>query len=324
MTDTFMGAADEPWIPTLEWLEMKKTEPVVAVDYSKYGWSALVVPSDCPLVSARMDTLATRFLERYGNRRLNQETLERWQIRLQNRFDELVHVMNRAYGMYSDNATAFMGPEGTERTVSGTDTQSGTDSKKAGGTDGVKLSGTDKDTTTTSENIGTSGTDENTLSGTDSVQDSGTDSVVSTRKHSDTPDSSINESDSWAGTYDKDTDATTHGKKETTTYGKTDSRTVSSDTERTGAGTVITQYGKATALEYGRTDATTYGKKVASERTEIERVIGAAALASVNDSIDAYRDLDTLFVAGFENNFLNVWWYRWHASRSKKHTTTRT
>ena len=47
-----------------------------------------------------MPNLKIRFDERYANRRLNSETMERWQVRLQNRFDEVVRRYDRQYELY--------------------------------------------------------------------------------------------------------------------------------------------------------------------------------------------------------------------------------
>ena len=116
------------WLPDLNSLEYwKSQEPT---KYAGYGWSALVVPTECTYVSARMTELGTRFLERYGNRMLNAETLPRWQIRLQNRFDEVVDKWNRAYLLYTTQSTAMLNDikTGTKTTVSGTVQASGSDS----------------------------------------------------------------------------------------------------------------------------------------------------------------------------------------------------
>lgn len=36
---------------------------------------------------------------------------------------------------------------------------------------------------------------------------------------------------------------------------------------------------------------------------------GSQVIQAVNDSIDGWRNIDTAFVASFENLFLNIWWY---------------
>ena len=96
---------DEIWIPTLEEVEYMKSHgsPEEQEYYSKFGWEQLEVPPDCDHVLARMSTLKIRFDERYGGRMLGQETMERWQIRLQNKFDEVVYKWDRAYELYANN-----------------------------------------------------------------------------------------------------------------------------------------------------------------------------------------------------------------------------
>lgn len=36
---------------------------------------------------------------------------------------------------------------------------------------------------------------------------------------------------------------------------------------------------------------------------------GSQVIQAVNDSIDGWRNIDTAFIASFENLFLNIWWY---------------
>lgn len=95
--------ADAPWIPELIDIEAKKVTDQSDY-YRRFGWENLVVPDDCPIVQSRMEYLKIRFDERYANRMLNSETLERWQVRLQNRFDEVVDRYERAYRLYQANA----------------------------------------------------------------------------------------------------------------------------------------------------------------------------------------------------------------------------
>ena len=91
--------ADAPWIPELIDIEsLKRSED--GAYYQQFGWEKLEVPEECPIVASRMEYLKIRFDERYANRMLNSETLERWQVRLQNRFDEVVDRYERAYELY--------------------------------------------------------------------------------------------------------------------------------------------------------------------------------------------------------------------------------
>lgn len=116
--------AYEPWLPTLQDIEKRK-DPNTEIGqyYSRFGFEKLVVPDGCDHVAARMDDLKIIFDERYGFRMLNQETLERWQIRLQNTFDAVVRVYERAYALYEKYNTEMMddmlGGEKITRSTSG-------------------------------------------------------------------------------------------------------------------------------------------------------------------------------------------------------------
>ena len=100
MSEFVFSDAELPWLPTLgdvEYFKVNSDDP----DYWKrFGWEALDVPGEATFVKERMDQLKIRFDERYANRMLNAETMERWQIRLQNRFDEIVRRYNRLYELY--------------------------------------------------------------------------------------------------------------------------------------------------------------------------------------------------------------------------------
>lgn len=100
MSDFTFSDAELPWLPVLcdvEYFKVNSDDPAY---WQKFGWEALEVPEECTYVSGRMDQLKFRFDERYANRMLNSETMERWQIRLQNRFDEVVRRYNRLYELY--------------------------------------------------------------------------------------------------------------------------------------------------------------------------------------------------------------------------------
>ncbi len=188
--------ADEAWIPTLGDILDKRSDPDAHPIYRKVGWDALEVPSDCPNVSARMDVLKVRFDERYLNRMLNAETLERWQVRLQNRFDEVVRRYDRAYSIYEAKNDSMLNDleEGSMTTTKAT----------------------------------------------------------STGRSIDTPDSIINADDDYAD-----------------------------------------------RLNRSQADGET---KVV--------ITGTGLVRSINDTIYEWRDLDTEFVKEFEDNFLNIFWYR--------------
>ena len=83
---------DDVWMPELCDVEQLKqsSDPATAEYYGRFGWENLEVPSDCVVVAARMAWLKTRFDSRYAFRMLSAETMERWQVRLQNSFDVTV------------------------------------------------------------------------------------------------------------------------------------------------------------------------------------------------------------------------------------------
>lgn len=100
MNDFTFSDAELPWLPVLCDVEHFKVNSDDPTYWQKFGWESLEVPEECTYVSNRMDQLKIRFDERYANRMLNSETMERWQIRLQNRFDEVVRRYNRLYELY--------------------------------------------------------------------------------------------------------------------------------------------------------------------------------------------------------------------------------
>lgn len=123
--------ADAPWLPTLADLIIRQDgEQGPMTDYNRYGWKALVVPTDCIYVTRRMEQLDIRFEQRYCDRMIAYETWELWQIKLQERFDSVVRKYERAYRMYLDNEEA-MNQVMPGRTVEFTDkaTAGGSDSR---------------------------------------------------------------------------------------------------------------------------------------------------------------------------------------------------
>lgn len=208
---------DQPWVPTLLDVErMKAAEPDDSpVDWRRFGWSALEVPESAGHVVARFDILGTKFLQRYANRMLNQETMEMWQTKLQSRFDEVVDKYERAYALYEMNETGMLNDSATGRKAIVTAVGEGS--------------------------MSSSDTDE--------------------RRYSDTPDQVINDNDNYAGNITK-------GKSSRT---GTSSNNSSSESE--------------------------------------EKLTGDALIRSVNDNINGWMSIDTAFIASFENNFMNIWWY---------------
>lgn len=98
-------------------------DPDERLYFSRFGFDKLVIPDDCVHVRARFDELTMRFNERYEFRRLGQETMPRWQVRLQNRMDSIVRKYERAYELYEDFATDIHDDvlEGEKEVLSGAD-----------------------------------------------------------------------------------------------------------------------------------------------------------------------------------------------------------
>ena len=221
------GDAELTWLPQLVDIENFKVNSDDPAYWQRFGWEALEVPTDCVLVSRRMDILKTRFDERYANRMVNAETMERWQIRLQNRFDEVVRRYDRMYELYLRYDSDMK-----EDILSG-----------------------DKTVTSSSE----SGSMTATSKGTDTTEGSG--------RNIDTPDENINDVTGYAGSRTEST-------------GKTES----SVTNNTNSANRI-------------------------DSTITRTITGQGVVDSVNDSVMAWRDIDTEFVKEFENLFLNIFWY---------------
>lgn len=94
------GDAELPWLPKLCDVESFKVNSDDPAYWQRFGWEALEVPGECTFVRERMETLKTRFDQQYFNRKLNSETMEVWQVRLQRRFDEVVRRYDRMYELY--------------------------------------------------------------------------------------------------------------------------------------------------------------------------------------------------------------------------------
>lgn len=169
-----MNDAFESWIPTLQDLEVRKQDldPTIAAYYQRFGWENIEVPADCPRVAARMNDLKVIFEERYAFRMINSETPERWQIRLQNRFDRFVRVYEHAYELYETYQTDLVDDvrAGEVRTWS----RSYSDTQSSSG------SGSEVDTPDAAVNAGDNYADRRTKT-TESGSSSGTDSITETK-----------------------------------------------------------------------------------------------------------------------------------------------
>lgn len=190
--------AFEPWLPTLLDIEHRRQEG--DPQYQNVGFTALVFPVGATNLATRRAELEERFFERYAMRRINQETLTRWQLRLQNRFDEIADRYERAYQIYADYAAQMDGDvlEGWQ------DTYSGSDSKEYKGSEDLTRSGSEK------------------------VTDKG--------RVTDTPDAAVNDTQVFADTVQggesettfnnrKDTRSFT-GREDKTTFGKKITRVI--------------------------------------------------------------------------------------------------
>lgn len=156
------------------------------------GWDALYVPETCPLVRARMTVLKERFDERYAFRMLSAETTLRWQVRLQNRFDSVLERYERAYRIVSERDDLDTIGELTVVKTTGTDTNGGQD-------------------TSSSRNSSSSS---------------------SLDRLTDTPDTTVNDSDSYASSTSKASASSSGSSEGTTKYGRTLSTDRTTSTER--------------------------------------------------------------------------------------------
>lgn len=95
------GDAELPWLPKLCDVENFKVNSDDPTYWQRFGWEALEVPGECTFVGERMEILKTRFNQQYFDRKLNSETMEVWQVRLQRRFDEVVRRYDRMYELYT-------------------------------------------------------------------------------------------------------------------------------------------------------------------------------------------------------------------------------
>ena len=178
--------AFEPWTPTLYDILYRASEGTAdeRAYYGKFGFGTLEIPDDCVRVRAVRDRAETMFNERFGQRMINKETLETWQIGLQSKMDTIVYRYERALALYAENSDEMANV--LEKRVTQRDA--------------------------TSEN-----------SGTDSTTYGRKDTFAGTVKNIDTPDSAINASDNYADALTKSdnsntasgTDSVTHGLKNT-------------------------------------------------------------------------------------------------------------
>lgn len=108
----------------------QSTDPEEAAYWNQFGFDKLTLPESThiPYIHNRWQVLVARFNERYYFRRIGNETMERWQIRLQNRFDEIIDEMERAYKLYATTTQIDEVIAGTKTTYAHGNSHSGTDS----------------------------------------------------------------------------------------------------------------------------------------------------------------------------------------------------
>lgn len=98
-----------------------------AAYFSHFGFDKLTVPETATYVTSGWERIVQRFNQRYYFRRIGNETMERWQIRLQNKFDEVVDEMDRAYSLYATTTQINEVVKGTKTTYGHTITAGGQD-----------------------------------------------------------------------------------------------------------------------------------------------------------------------------------------------------
>ena len=171
-----------PWLPTLYDILYRGQEGTAdeRAYYSKFGFGTLEIPADCQRLQAVRDRAETMFNERFGQRMINKETLELWQIGLQSKLDTIAYRYERALALYEANDEEMRNV--LEKKVV---------TREA-----------------TSEN-----------SGTDRTTYGRTDTFAGTVKNIDTPDSAINASDNYADALTKSNNTNTAGGTDAITHG---------------------------------------------------------------------------------------------------------
>lgn len=91
----------------------------VIQQHSEYGFRTIVIDqTKYPTLSSKRDELDRRFFARFCDRMIGYETLQLWQLKLQNKFDDIADEYERAFRIYQENATDMdKAVEGTFNTV---------------------------------------------------------------------------------------------------------------------------------------------------------------------------------------------------------------
>lgn len=122
--DILNTEAFEPWLPTYADIIHR---------FPDHGFPGLEIDAEqFPIISSRRAEIEMRFYERYASRMVNQETLSRWQLRLQNRFDEVAPEFERAFRLYDKYKNEIENDmiEGYKMESSHSSENSGTDNVK--------------------------------------------------------------------------------------------------------------------------------------------------------------------------------------------------
>lgn len=95
--------ADGPWMPKLIDIlyKAKHGDADEQAYYSKFGLEAAVWDSRYVNLASHKNDIIVLFNEKYSDRMINRETLEKWQVRLQTVLDVISMRYDRAYGMYA-------------------------------------------------------------------------------------------------------------------------------------------------------------------------------------------------------------------------------
>lgn len=129
--------ADGPWMPKLIDIlyKAKHGDADEQAYYSKFGLEAAVWNSRLTNISSHREEIILLFNERYADRMVNRETLEKWQNRLQYIMDAEAPRYDRAFNMYNSKVTTGVTQKETVTYNNVKDQMGGTDTSKNTTTD---------------------------------------------------------------------------------------------------------------------------------------------------------------------------------------------
>lgn len=128
----WMSEADAPWNPKLVDILYKAAhgDADERAYYSKFGLAAAVWNSRLTNLSSHREEIIMLFNERYADRMVNRETLEKWQTRLQYIMDTEAPRYDRAFNMYNSKVTTGVTQKETVTFNNLKDQLGGTDTSK--------------------------------------------------------------------------------------------------------------------------------------------------------------------------------------------------